>query len=182
MALVVFLRGVNVGGHRTFQPSALARELADLDVTSVGAAGTFVVRKRIGQAALRARILRKLPVEAQIMICPSRALLALASRAPLPDELPGSDIKLYLSILATRYRLRKGTVAGLPSLPITQPAGADWQVKIIEVTGRFALSLHRRMGRTLVYPNEVVEKMLGVPATTRNWNTTAAICAVLKST
>jgi hypothetical protein len=33
-----------------------------------------------------------------------------------------------------------------------------------------------------VYPNEVVEKKLGVSATTRNWNTIAAICKVLKAT
>ena len=43
MALVVLLRGVNVGGHKAFQPSALAKELADFDVVNVGAAGTFVV-------------------------------------------------------------------------------------------------------------------------------------------
>jgi uncharacterized protein (DUF1697 family) len=42
MALVVFLRGVNVGGHRTFRPSILARELSDYGVVNVGAAGTFV--------------------------------------------------------------------------------------------------------------------------------------------
>jgi hypothetical protein len=29
MALIVFLRGVNVGGHRTFRPSIVARELSD---------------------------------------------------------------------------------------------------------------------------------------------------------
>ena len=46
MALVVFLRGVNVGGHRTFRPSVLARELGDYDVVNVGAAGTFVVRQQ----------------------------------------------------------------------------------------------------------------------------------------
>ena len=45
MALVAPLRGVNVGGHRTFRPSILARELGDYDVVNVGAAGTFVVRK-----------------------------------------------------------------------------------------------------------------------------------------
>jgi hypothetical protein len=44
----------------------------------------------------------------------------------------------------------------------------------------FALSLHRRVGRTLVYPNEVVERHLGVSATTRNWNTVCAICDILK--
>jgi hypothetical protein len=32
MALVAFLRGVNVGSHRTFRPTVLAQELADLDV------------------------------------------------------------------------------------------------------------------------------------------------------
>lgn len=48
MASVVFLRGVNVGGHKAFQPSAVARDLADLDVVNIGAAGTFVVRKPVG--------------------------------------------------------------------------------------------------------------------------------------
>ena len=42
-ALVVFLRGVNVGGHRTFRPSVVAKELRKFDVVNVGAAGTFVV-------------------------------------------------------------------------------------------------------------------------------------------
>ena len=50
MALVVFLRGVNVGGHKAFQPTVLARALAALDVKSIGAAGTFVVRGKGGGA------------------------------------------------------------------------------------------------------------------------------------
>ena len=45
MTLVVFFRGINVGGHRTFRASILARELAAYDGVNVGAAGTFVVRK-----------------------------------------------------------------------------------------------------------------------------------------
>jgi uncharacterized protein (DUF1697 family) len=31
-----------------------------------------------------------------------------------------------------------------------------------------------------VYPNEVVEKKLGVSATTRNWNTVSAVCDILQ--
>ena len=175
MAQVVFLRGVNVGGHKKFQPSVFAREMADIDVVNVGAAGTFVVRKRISQASLRAELLRRLPVKAELMICPSRDIIALASREPFGEDSPDRDIKRYVTILAKRSR-------ALPSLPITQPTGEEWQVKIISVIGRFALSLHRRMGRTLVYPNEVVEKNLGVSATTRNWNTISAVCEVLKGT
>ena len=41
MALVVFLRGVNVGGHRTFRPSLLAKELSDLDLVNIGARRNF---------------------------------------------------------------------------------------------------------------------------------------------
>jgi uncharacterized protein (DUF1697 family) len=172
MALVVFLRGVNVGGHKAFQPSAVARELADFDVVNLGAAGTFVVRGKIGQTALRAELLRRLPVKADLMICPARDVLDLTSRRPSRQD---KDVTQYVSVLANRPQ-------ALPPLPIAQPAGKDWQVKVIDVTGRFAVSLHRRMGRTLVYPNEVVEKKLGVSATTRNWNTIAAICKVLNAT
>ena len=58
MASVVFFRAVNVGGHQRFQPSILAKQLADFGVVNVGAAGTFVVRQNVGQATLRAEILR----------------------------------------------------------------------------------------------------------------------------
>ncbi len=41
MAMVVFLRGANVGGHRKFLPTVLAEEMVDFDVINVGAPGTF---------------------------------------------------------------------------------------------------------------------------------------------
>ena len=173
MALVVFLRGVNVGGHKAFQPSALARELADFDVVNVGAAGTFVIRKPISQSMLRAELLRRLPFKAELMICRSRDVIDLASGGPFPDDPPGKDVSRFVSVLAKRPRT-------LPPLPISQPAGDKWQVKVIGVPGRFAVSLYRRLGRTVVYPNEVVERKLGVFATTRNWNTISAICDILK--
>jgi hypothetical protein len=43
MALIVFFRGINVGGHRAFRPSVLAKELGLYDAVNVGAAGTLVV-------------------------------------------------------------------------------------------------------------------------------------------
>ena len=57
MALVVFLRGVNVGGHKRLRPSILAKELSHYDVVNVGAAGTFVVRKPGSRAKFRAELL-----------------------------------------------------------------------------------------------------------------------------
>src|SRR4051812_22278516 len=60
MALVVFLRGVNVGGHRRFRPSVLAKALSAYDVTNVGAAGTFVVRQQGTRAKFLAELRQRL--------------------------------------------------------------------------------------------------------------------------
>jgi uncharacterized protein (DUF1697 family) len=173
MALVVFLRGVNVGGHKAFRPGALARELADFDTVNVGAAGTFVIRKAVSQKALRAELSRRLPFEAEVMICPGRDLTDLARGDSFPAEPSGEDVERFVSVLAERPRT-------LPALPFNQPAGDTWQVQIVAVTGRYALTLRRRLGARIVYPNEVVEKSLGVSATTRNWNTISTICDILE--
>src|SRR5580704_450692 len=69
MALVVLLRGVNVGGHRTFRPATLAKQLKHLDAVNIGAAGTFVIRRPVTRAKLRAELARRLPFDAEIMIC-----------------------------------------------------------------------------------------------------------------
>jgi uncharacterized protein (DUF1697 family) len=173
MPLVVFMRGVNVGGHKAFKPNVLAKELANFDVVNVGAAGTFVVRGRVSQAALRAALLERLPFHPELMICRSGDIVDLAAADPFADQSTGPDVKKYVTVLAKRPSV-------IPDLPISRPASADWQVKLIATRDRFVLSLHRRLGRTLVYPNEVVEKVLGVSATTRNWNTINAIHDILK--
>lgn len=78
-----------------------------------------------------------------------------------------------MTVLAKRPR-------SLPRLPLSRPEGDDWQVRVVAVSGKFAVSLLRRLGRTILYPNEVVEKSFGVPATTRNWNTIEAIRDILE--
>ncbi len=173
MALVVFMRGVNVGGHKTFRPAALVKELAPLDVVNVGAAGTFVVRKPVSQAKLRAELSRRLPFKAELMICSARALLTLARKSPFSNQPTKEDERGFVTILAKRPR-------ALPPLPLNRPAGDDWQVKVVAVSGKFVLSIWRRLGRSILYPNEVVEKSFGVPATTRNWNTIEAIRGILE--
>src|SRR5262249_60740074 len=108
--LVVFLRGVNVGGHRTFRPSVLARELSRFDVVNVGAAGTFVVRQPGSRAQFRAELLRKLPFDAEVVICDARDLIRLETEDPFGTEPLRSDIVRFVSILTKAGRFR-------PSLP-----------------------------------------------------------------
>src|SRR5438094_2256479 len=67
MALVVFLRGCNVGGHKTFRPTLLTEQLKHYDAVNIGATGTFVIRRRTSHARLRADLLRRLPFEAEVI-------------------------------------------------------------------------------------------------------------------
>lgn len=172
MASVAFLRAVNLGGKNVFRPAALARALATLDVANVGAAGTFVVRKSIGSAALRGEFLRRLPFEAEIMVCSARDLADLVDADPFPRVPSDKTVRRFVSVLSKRPRT-------LPRLPLGRPEGDAWQVRIVGVWGPFVLSLWRRGRGAMLYPNEVVEKALGVRATTRSWNTIEAARALL---
>jgi len=124
MGLVVFLRGVNVGGHRTFRPTVLARQLSDYDVVNVGAAGTFVVRKPGSRANFRAALLRKLPFEANVVLCDGRDLLRLETTNPFATKPCPPDVVRFVSILS-----KAGAVRAL--LPVTFPSDGEWLVRLI---------------------------------------------------
>jgi uncharacterized protein (DUF1697 family) len=173
MALVVFLRGVNVGGHRTFRPSVLARELSDYGVVNVGAAGTFVVRKPGTREKFRAELLRKLPFEATVILCNGRDLIRLERQNPFGPELSSPDIVRFVSVLS-----RPGSVRA--SLPVAFPPDGEWLVRVIGSKGQFVFGTYRRHMKTITYLGQI-DKLYGVPATTRNWNTIIAIVRILNS-
>ena len=47
------MRAVNVGGFQACRPSVLAKKLEDLNVVNIGAAGTFVVKEKVGEIEAR---------------------------------------------------------------------------------------------------------------------------------
>ncbi len=174
MALVAFLRGVNVGGHRTFRPSVLAREMGRYDVVSVGAAGTFVVRKPGSATRFRTALLRKLPFAAEVVLCDGRDLLRLETESPFAADASPSDVVRFVSILSEADSIRA-------KLPVTFPANGAWLVRVIAAEGRFVFGMYRRHMKTIGYLGQI-DKLYGAPATTRNWNTIMAILRILKAT
>jgi uncharacterized protein (DUF1697 family) len=168
----VFLRAVNVGGANRCRPAAIAKELAKFDVVNIGAVGTFVVRKDVSQSTLRAAIARKLPFKIDIMICPGRDLLELAAKNPFAEEPAGSGFTRFVNVL--HAPLRKD-----PPLPVSLPSEDDWLAKIVAIEGRFVLGIYRREMKAIGYLGKI-EKLLGVPATNRNWNTIQKVVEVLK--
>jgi uncharacterized protein (DUF1697 family) len=172
VALVVLLRGVNVGGHRTFRPAALAEELAHLGAVNIGAAGTFVIRKRVGRAALHAELARRLPFDTEIVIREGREILQLMTRETAALQPAPTGIVRFVSILVR-------DPAEMPTLPLQLPPSGEWLVRILARDGRLVVGEYRRHLKTIGHLG-TLDRIFGVPVTTRNWNTMTAIARALE--
>jgi uncharacterized protein (DUF1697 family) len=172
VALVVFLRGVNVGGHRTFRPTELAETLKHLGAVNIGAAGTLVLRKPMTQAQARAEVARKLPFVAEIVVCQGRDIASLISKDPFEGQSLRGGVVRFVSVLSRRPRLT-------PSTPVQFPPSGQWLMKILTRRKRFVIGMYRRHMKVIGYLG-TLDRLYGVPVTTRNWNTIAAIAKVLR--
>jgi uncharacterized protein (DUF1697 family) len=139
---------------------------------NVGAAGTFVVRKPGSRAKFRAELLRKLPFEAEVVLCDGRDLIRLEMENPFGPEPSRPDLVRFVSVLSKAGRVRA-------SLPSTLPPSGEWFVRVIARKNRFVFGVYRRHMKTISYLGQI-DKLFGVPATTRNWNTIIAIVRILK--
>ena len=173
MALVIFLRGVNVGGHRTFRPTELAEALKHLGAVNIGAAGTLVIRQPMTQAQARAEVARKLPFVAEIVVCQGRDVASLISKNPFEGQAVQSDVVRFVSVLSQRPRLT-------PATPIRFPSTGQWLMKILTRRNRFVIGMYRRQMKAIGFLG-ALDRLYGVAVTTRNWNTIAAIAKVLRN-
>jgi uncharacterized protein (DUF1697 family) len=173
MALVVLLRAANVGGHHRFRPGLIAKELGHLGIVNVGAAGTFVAPGTDDAAAVGEGIRRLLPFPPEMMVRPASEIVALASDGPFRRPIRSEVDERYLTVLTSPAR-------AVPRLPIGEPPGRRWQVRLVASTGPYVLSVRRAGPDRVVYPNAVVERRFGVPATTRTWSTVERILQILE--
>jgi uncharacterized protein (DUF1697 family) len=97
--------------------------------------------------------------------------MKFASKDPFSRQPSGPNITRFVNILAKRLRAP-------PSLPLNLPSDDDWLVKIIAIQDRFVVGVYRRHMKAIGYLGKI-EKLLGVPATTRNWNTILKVAQIL---
>lgn len=131
--LVVLLRGLNVGGHRHIRPTMLAKQLKHLDAVNIGAAGTFVIRQTVGRAQLRAQDARRLPFDAEIVICEGREIVRLMSQDHFAGQPLQSDIVRFVSVLSRIPR-------SAPRLPMKLPSRGEWLLQVVARDGRFVVA------------------------------------------
>ena len=144
-----------------------------LCAVNIGAAGTFVIRRPVTRTQLRADLARRLPFDTEVMICRGDEILALMSRNHFADQPAGPDIVRFVSVLSKRPR------SAIP-MPIILPASGPWLLKIVASDHPFIVGIYRRHMKTIGYLG-TLDRLVGVPVTTRNWNTMTAIAKVLDS-
>src|SRR5262245_51304127 len=176
MRWVVFLRAVNVGGGNLCRPALLAKQLSKFGVINIGAVGTFVVRENVSEPTLRNAIAKKLPFKCEIMICPARDIIKLASKNPFARQPSRADVTRFVMVLhkplpVSSYVTRHSSLC--------LPSADKWLLKIIAIENRFVLGVYRRQMKAISHLGKL-EKLLAVPATTRNWNTIEKIVQLLK--
>jgi uncharacterized protein (DUF1697 family) len=64
-------------------------------------------------------------------------------------------------------------------LPVTFPPDGEWLVRVIASNKQFVFGVYRRHMKTISYLGQI-DKLFGVPATTRNWNTILAVLRLLQ--
>lgn len=173
MALVVLLKGVNVGGFRTFRPSMVAQRLRRHGAINVGAAGTFVIPRPVRRGELRTAIRRHVPFEVVIMICEGREILDLAAHDPFAGQPSGPDIIRFVSVQAKRGPLRSAP-------PFDLPASGRWCVRVLAHRHRFVVGVHRREMRAITYLGHL-ERLASGALTTRGWSTIVAVARLLRT-
>jgi uncharacterized protein (DUF1697 family) len=92
-------------------------------------------------------------------------LAALASSQPFRAREREAGVKLYVAFLAEKP-------SAVPRLPL---ADAKTGVEILALRGLDAIGVCLPVKGRYGFPNELVERAFGVPATTRNWNTVVKV-------
>lgn len=172
MALVVLLRGVNVGGARTLRPKLLAEQLRSFDAVNIGAAGTFVVRRPGLRARFRAELASRLPGAVRFVCCEGRHLLDLETTTRLAEPASRPDTIRFVSFLGEPTRAR-------PVLPLMLPSPDDWYVRVTSVASRLVTGEYRRHMKAIPCLGQL-DTIFGTLVTTRSQTTVRAVLRVLK--
>jgi hypothetical protein len=83
------------------------------------------------------------------------------------------DIVRFVSVLC-------GPPRSVPPTPATFPSSGEWLVKVLARENRLLVGMYRRQLKAINCLS-TLDRVFGVPMTTRNWNTITAIGEVLRS-
>lgn len=177
MVQVAFLRAVNVGGSAVISMQDLRHLFLSAgckDVrTYIQSGNVLFSAPRPESKALRQRIQAilsdHLGHEVAVAYRTDTQLKETVAACPFGPLVSGPDLKLYAGFLTAAPSL-------VPRLPLSVVKEG---VEIIRATKGDVFVVSRRVNGRFGFPNLLVEKEYGVPATTRNWNTVLKILSLV---
>ncbi len=167
---VVWLRGINVGGHRIITMEELTQLFASMGLEQVQTtiqSGNVTFASALQDAGkLKAKIEKRLSEtfgsETMVAVCARAELDALVQRDPFARFKVPPKAKRYVTFLTEPARFQ-------PTFPLVTP-NQDLHLLALEGMQVFSLGLPDKHGR-FGFPNTLVERECGTWGTTRNWNT-----------
>jgi uncharacterized protein (DUF1697 family) len=174
---IAFLRAVNVAGHAVVPMAEVVKVFAKGGcggVKSYGHAGNLLWAQAGGATPMvkvRTLLTKLLGHEPGIMVRTKREMQAIIAGDPFGARTADKALKCYVVFLAKKP-------AAVPPLPLRQEREC---VELIAVRGADAYVVAwRKPSGMSGFPNQFVEKTLGVAATSRNWSTVTKTAALLE--
>ncbi len=176
---VAFMRAINVAGHASVKMSDVRDAFAAAGCRNVRTciqSGNVIFESPATDAAavlrkVQSKLGNLLNTEPDIFCRTAGKIVALARRVPFKDFEAEPGIKLYVVFLSQRPRSK-------PKLPLISSQEA---LEAIAMSGGEVFVVSRRKTNGFFgFPNNFVEKELGVSATSRNWSTIIRIIEFLK--
>jgi uncharacterized protein (DUF1697 family) len=177
---VALLRGINVGGKKLIKMEDLSRVFARSGFKNVR---TFIqsgnvifdaaqTNSDVLARKIEKKLLESFGHEVTVIVITIAELEDILKRNPFKKIKPGTDVMMFVTFLSTEPNSR-------PKLPLIS---STENLEVFAIKGRAAFILARRKKNGASgFPNNFIEKQLGVSATTRNWTTVSKIVALAKS-
>ncbi len=174
MTYVAFLRGINVGGKKLIKMEQLARIFTDAGLKNVRtyiASGNVIFESRSASKPALTRKIEKalkqvLGYEVTAVLRSLSELDHLVTRNPFKRYAASKNVMLCVVFLADAPKTR-------PKLPLVSHTE---NLEVFEVADLTAcVVLRRKKTGWFGFPNNFVEKQLGVLGTTRQWRTVIRI-------
>jgi uncharacterized protein (DUF1697 family) len=180
MTQVAFLRAINVGGRAVVRMADVQRAFEAAGCSSVKtfiASGNILFEAPAVTDALRARIAanvgRLLGAEPVIVYRSMGDLERLVRAAPFGAMAGDARLKLYVAFAADKTKQR-------PRFPLVLPTE---ELEAIGMKNRDVLIVSRRKPNGMYgFPNNWIEKALGITSTARNWSTVSKIVDLARKT
>ena len=169
MKYAAFLRGINVGGRNIIRMEELNNIFVSARFTGVKTliqSGNVVFCSEIADTAsvrdkVETALMTSLGYTVETFILPFDDLSSIVNLNPFKGIQKSAKVKFYISLLG-----------GKPASGIKLPAFSPKKdLELFCIKGNNAFILSHEINGSFGFPNNFVEEITGLKATTRNWNT-----------